>query len=129
MLKSKYIFPILLLISVALTSCLKEDEKVTPHQPGSSITANVNMGTNYKYQYYYDLETNTVVGQHLKDIWDIGYDSNADGHAIVLNGANFAKIWRTGQTDFAAVTDTTGAKWRADDNTGRLDSTAIGEWG
>jgi hypothetical protein len=128
-LKSKYILPVLLLLGVVFSSCLKEDDKVTPHQPGPSTIGNVNMGTNYKFQYYYDLETNTVVGQHLKDIWDIGYDSNPDGHAIVLNGANFAKIWRTGETDFAAVTDTMGASWRADDNSGRLDSTAIGEWG
>lgn len=128
-LKSKYVSAVLLLFSVVITSCLKEDDIVTPRQPGPSLTGNVNMGTNYRFQYYYNLETNTVVGQHLKDIWDIAYDSRANGHAIVLNGANFAKIWRTGQTDFAAVTDTTGANWRADDNTGRLDSTAIGEWG
>lgn len=128
-LKSKYIFPVLLLLSVVFTSCLKEDDKVPPHQPGSAITGNMDMGTNYRFQGYFNLETNTFVSQNLKDIWDIGFDCNPAGHAIILNGANFAKIWRTGETDFAAVTDTMGASWRADDNSGRLDSTAIGEWG
>lgn len=112
-----------------LTSCLKEDEPVKPHEPGEAISNSFNMGPNYRYQSFFNLETNSFVSQNLKDIWDIGFDCRNGEYAIVLNGAKLCKVWRTGQTDFAAVTDTVGSFWRADDNSGRLDSTAIGEWG
>lgn len=120
---------LLLLVVVLFSSCLKEDTPVKPHQPGDAIPGSFNMGDNYKFVYYFDIENNAVVGQHLKNLWDIAFDSRQGKYVIKVNPAKFCKIFNTGQTNFDAVTDTTGAIWRADVSSGNPDSTAVGTWG
>ena len=127
-LKSKYMLWVILLLSVVLTSCLKEDERVAPHQPGQSTEGSFNMGTNYRYQSYFDFASNSFVGQNSKGVWDLGFETTPQGFAIITNGAKFCKIKRTGNSNFDAVTDTAGNPWRVD-VLGYLDSTAIGTWG
>lgn len=115
-------------LAILLTSCLKDDEAVKPHQPGVTTTNSFNMGTNYRYQTYFDIETNTFVSQNLKTTWDMAFDTRPSGFSIIVNAAKFCKVANTGTTNFNAVTDTVGAQWKADE-TGSLDTTAIGIWG
>lgn len=120
---------LLLLLSVLLfSSCLKDDEPVTPHQPGNSIITSFNLGTNYRYQGFFDLATNTFVAQNLKSAWDLAFDTRNGKFNVILNGAKFCKVANMGNVDFASVTDTTGSSWTFDTNTGNLDSTGVGQW-
>ncbi len=111
-------------------SCEKEELPVTPHIAGDVITATVNMEQNYRWQFYYDLGTNSVVGQNLKSSWDLGFETSPSGYSIILNTSKAMFAWNTGDTNFVAVTDTAGffvnKKW--DEPSGHLDSTAIGNW-
>jgi hypothetical protein len=117
-------------IVILLSSCQKEELPVPAHDPGDIITATVNMESNYKWQIYYDLKTNTVVGQNLKTSWDLGFESSHNGFHIILNSSKAMFARNTGKTDFLSVTDTIGfsvnKKW--DEASGNLDSTAIGDW-
>lgn len=115
--------------AVLFTSCLKEDKPVPAHQPGSSITSSFDMGTYYRNQAYFNIETNSFAAQNLKTIWDMGFDTRPGKYAIVLNGAKFCKVWNTGIPDMASVEDTLGANWAFDTNTGNPDSTGVGAWG
>ncbi len=124
-----YMLMLAAISSLLFTACLKEDEPVTPHQPGSSVTSSFNLGTNYRYQGYFNLETNTFVGQNLKTAWDMGFDTRPGKYAIVLNGAKFCKVWNTGIANMTLVQDTVGANWAFDTNTGNLDTTGVGAWG
>jgi predicted secreted protein len=123
---------ILLLSSIVIlvSSCQKEELPVPAHDPGDIITATVNMESDYKWQIYYDLKTNTVVGQNLKTRWDLGFESSPNGFHIILNSSKAMFARNTGITDFLSVTDTIGfsasKKW--DEASGNLDSTAIGDW-
>lgn len=119
----------LLALMVVLVSCLKEDKPVQAHTPGNAVTANANMGTNYRFQYYFDIENNSFVGQNLKSIWDLAFDSRDGKFTIFLNGAKLTKVANTNVTDMSLVTDTLGANWRVDVPSGNYDSTAIGNWG
>lgn len=113
-----------------LFSCKKEELPVPTHDPGNVTTATVNMESNYKWQLFYDLKTNTVVGQNLKTSWDLGFEATPSGYRIILNTSKAMFARNTGNTDFTAITDTTGfavnKKW--DEASGNLDSTAIGDW-
>jgi hypothetical protein len=111
-------------------SCEREELPVPPHDPGNVITATVNMEMNYRWQFYYDLGTNSVVGQNLKSTWDLGFETSASGYRVILNTAKAMFAWNTGDTNFVAVNDTTGftANRRWDEPSGNLDSTAIGNW-
>lgn len=121
---------ILVLGILLLSSCKKGELPVPKHDSGNVITSTVNMESNYKYQIYFDLKTNTVVGQNLKTAWDIAFEASPEGNRIRLNGSKAMYAFDTGETDFDAVTDTlgfaAGRSW--DEPSGNLDSTAIGEW-
>ncbi len=111
-------------------SCKKEELPVPKHEAGDVITASVNMDVSYKWQIYYDLNTNTVVGQNLKTAWDLAFETNANGFHVVLNSSKVMFAYNTNIVNFSTVTDTIGfavnKKWDAP--TGNLDSTAIGDW-
>jgi len=113
-----------------LFSCKKEELPVPAHDPGNVTTATVNMESNYKWQLFYDLKTNTVVGQNLKTSWDLGFEATPSGYRIILNTSKAMFARNTGNTDFTAIADTIGfavnKKW--DEASGNLDSTAIGDW-
>lgn len=120
----------LLGLSISLFSCRKEELPAPKHVAGNVITATVNMESTYKWQLYYDLETNTVVGQNPKAVWDLGFETGINDFHIVLNTSKSMFVKNTGNTDFAVVTDTAGfeanKKW--DEPSGNVDSTAIGDW-
>lgn len=117
---------------IGLGSCMRDELPVKPHESGNVTAASVDMDATYKYQVYYDLRTNTVVGRNEKTIWDIGLETTVDGYHVVMNSAKAMYAMATNKTDFAAVTtaDTlrfaTHSKWDAFN--GSMDSTAIGDW-
>ncbi|MEX0967102.1 MAG: HmuY family protein [Bacteroidia bacterium] len=110
------------------SGCDKGELPVPAHEPGDVITASVNMGSDYRYQVFYDLETNSVVSRNLRTDWDLGFEASETGWHIVLNSARAGAAARAATTDFAAVTSHQNAAWAWDDQKGNLDSTAIGDW-
>ncbi|MBI2281146.1 MAG: hypothetical protein HYU68_10720 [Bacteroidetes bacterium] len=124
-------FLILFISSVmVLSSCVKEELPVPKHDPGNIITNTVNMGSNYKWQVYFNLKNNTVVGENLKTSWDLGFETSSDGYRIILNSSKAMYAAKTNQTDFSLVTDTIGfsATKDFDSPTGNMEQTAIGDW-
>lgn len=117
------------LMAILLQGCLPRETPVPVHEAGDVLTASVNMEHDYKWQIYYDLNSNTQVGKNNKAAWDLGFESGTEGYRIILNNAKLMAAYQTDKTDFAAVqhSDTTG-KLRRDSPTGSLDSTAIGDW-
>lgn len=120
------------IVSIAFffCSCEKDELPVEPHSAGSAFTSAVDMNADYKYQVYFDLETNRMVGQCLKSSWDIGFEADATGFHVIVNSAKSMFAWNTGDTSFVSLTDTAGfaigKMWDA--VSGTLDSTAVGDW-
>lgn len=119
-----------LLLLSSLSSCLNKETPVPAHDPGDVLTSAVSIGEDYKMQVYYSLKNNTVVGQNEKTVWDLGFETSADGWHIVLNSSKVMKVYVIDDTDFAAVSmaDTSGKRALMDMPSGSLDSTAIGNW-
>jgi len=123
----KYLILLITVITL-LTSCEKEEKPVPLHDAGDVVTNEVEMTTSYKYQLYFDLETNSVVGQNLKTDWDLGFEASPTGNHIILNTAKRMYVANTNQNDFAIVTDTIGLTFGWDEASGNLDSTGVGTW-
>jgi hypothetical protein len=119
---------ILIVISVILFSCEKEELPVPAHESGDVITNSVKMESDYRYQLYFDLETNTMVKQNLKTDWDLGFETTEIGSKVILNGAKYMKAASTTTTNFGSIYDTTGYIFNIDMPSGSIDSTAIGNW-
>jgi hypothetical protein len=113
-----------------LAACEREELPVAPHETGLLTTSAVNMDANYRWQVYFDLGTNREVGRCLKTSWDLAFQTTASGFHVFLNSSKAMAAWNTGDTNFTAVTDSTGfaAGRKFDEASGNEDSTAIGDW-
>lgn len=125
---NKFVFYISLI--VVLSSCLKEEIPVPKHEPGDVITNEVNMSSNYKWQIYFNLEENKVVGQNLKTTWDLGFECDPNNHGIILNSSKSMFVYPTNETNFQQVDDTVGytSNRKLDEPNGDMTKTAIGDW-
>lgn len=126
--KNQILFAVIVLGS--FTSCLKEEIPVPKHEPGDVLTNEVNLSSNYKYQIYFNLEENKVVGQNLKTTWDLGFESDPNNHRIILNSSKSMFVYPTSETDFQLVNDTVGytSNRKLDEPNGDITKTAIGDW-
>lgn len=119
---------IIVSMTVLLSSCFKEDEPITPHVPGNFITDTVPLTDSYQYQIYYNLYDSSITGSNIRSVWDLGFESSADGWRVILNTSCFMKsAYLSGQV-FGAPSDTTGAVWHFNPSDGSADSLAIGKW-
>jgi len=119
---------IYIILLFALTSCFEQDEMVPPHDPGNLTVGEVALTETYKYQVFYDLETNSSIKQILISDWDLGFESSDSGYHVVLNTSKMMLAGNTGQTDFEKVKSSSGLSMNFDPSHGNLDSTAIGNW-
>lgn len=118
----------LFIISILLTSCLKEETPVPSPQPGNVETVQIEIGWPYTNQVYYDCGTNSVVKTNTKYDWDISFECTPSGFHVLLNTARGMFISNEGNVPFSSVTSEIGATWLWDNPNGDLDSTAFGNW-
>ena len=118
----------LVLILIVTSACLKEEIPIESHAIGSLVTNQIELGVDYRYQVYYDFETNTMVKQHLKTDWDLGFENGGDGFRVILNISKAMSSASKPIAYFESTTDTSGCQWGYDVNSGNLDSTAISDW-
>lgn len=97
---------------------------------GELQTAQLDMGVDYRTQFWFSLSENAIVHSNLKTAWDLGFESNTNGTHIMLNGSRAMKVLKTDATSMSQVNDTAGigSGGRADMPSGRLDSTAFGDF-
>jgi hypothetical protein len=104
-------------ISTTMTGCLKEEEPVKPTKSGSVITRTIEMTPQYRYQVFYNLEEDSLVGRNPKWDWDLAFDASAEGSVVHINGAKFMFASQMQTEDFLAVRDTQGyfkkRRWEA----------------
>jgi hypothetical protein len=114
-------------ISTTWVGCLKDEEPVKPTKSGSVITRTIEMTPQYRYQTFYNLEKDSLIGRNLKWDWDLAFDASADGSVVHINGAKYMFASAMPTQDFASVRDTQGSfqkrRWEA---VNTLDSVTIG---
>lgn len=115
-------------ITLMVTSCFKEDDKVQPHQGGDATTDTIALTQNYKYQVYFDLSSNTKPATNARTDWDLAFSGKSDGTQILLNTSCFMKAADCGLIPFAQPIDTTGLRWTFDRSDGNPDSVALLNW-
>lgn len=119
---------IVLIGSLLLASCFKDDKMVPAHEPGQVTTMVIPMTQYYTYQVYFDIMSGEIVSSNDRSIFDLNFDCNDTSTIIKLNTANFAMIALTEFESFEEVTDTTGLKWNYDKSDGNPDSIALLNW-
>jgi len=109
-----------LVLLFALTSCFEEDEMVLPHDPGDLTVGKVELTETYKYQVFFDLETNKSVKQNIITEWDLGFETSDSGWHVILNTSKMMLAGNTGLTDFETVKSIGGTDMNFDPSHGNL---------
>lgn len=110
-----------------LGACFKKEIPVERPVTGSE-TGQVELGGNYANQIYYDLETNTMIRQNNREVWDLAFEAGENGFHVLLNESRLMAAARSSETEITALTSDAGLTYTWDLHTGNLDSTAIGDW-
>lgn len=123
---------IYILIPFVFISCIPEDTPVSAYDRGDAVIAEVAMGSFYENQLYFSFAEDTIVAVNEIIAWDLGFACDDHKH-IIINFATSAKIYNLGQVDFASVTQEDvnaigDSLFTYDNQYGKIDSTAIGEW-
>lgn len=120
------IIPIIL---ITLSSCFKEDQIIElPPTAGELKEGTAALSSNYKYQVFYDLSTNTSVKSNLITDWDLGFSCSDTSWNIILNNSKIMYAGNSFNTNFEALIDTTGLEMLFDASSGNNDSLALKDW-
>ncbi len=117
-----------LIVLFIFSSCLNKELPVPNPQQGDLVLGQVELGTTYGLQIYYDLATNSIVKTNHKTDWDLAFECDNDGWHVLLNTSLAMAAANMGELEFNEVNDIAGAEWNWDHQTGNLDSTAIGDY-
>jgi hypothetical protein len=118
---------LLILLIPMLGACFKKEIPVD--KPVSdATTSQVELGSNYANQIYYDLETNSIIRQNNREVWDLAFEAGENGFHILLNESRLMAAALSAETNLSALTSDAGLTYTWDYHTGNLDSTAIGDW-
>lgn len=121
---------VFMILTLAVVACHPDELALEPRKPGDIIQANVNVGSEYKWQVYYNLQNNVEVKRILKTDWDLAFDTDPNSQIVFLNSAKLMFAAQTNKQHLEDVNDTLGlgADMRFDVSSGNKDSTAIGNW-
>lgn len=119
---------IILVLTLALTSCFEEDVMVAPHEPGNLLEGQVSLGSGYEQQVFFDLLRNMEVSTNLVSEWDLSFESSTGGWLIRLNSSKFMYAGNSHDTLFDAELKQNELEMDFDTSDGNPDSTALGQW-
>lgn len=123
------IFLLLLLFPFFFTSCFVDDDEIIEPTIISYTVGKVELTTNYKYQVFYSLATDSSVSYNLITDWDLGFECSDSGWHVKLNQAKTMYAGNSNSTDFSSVTSSSAYDMYFDPSyMFAADSTAIGEW-
>ena len=129
----KYAFHLLFVILFFFASCEKKDNPITLPAKGDGSIMQVDMGENYDYQFYINLDLGKVVHATKNNLYHLAFQSGDNQQGVLTNSGQGMAVYNTGKSDFAAVdfNDTSIAyrNWKYDAPSNEIDSSAIGNWG
>ena len=99
---------ILLLISVLMVSCMKDELPVPAHPRGDARRSQVCMGSGYQEQHWLHLATGEIKASNLKTAWSLAFESAPEGWRVMLNGSLLMSAWNVGDVEITLPMDTAG---------------------
>lgn len=113
---------ILVIVTLMGASCELEEIPVDPYNRGEKSEQQIELGSNYLQQVWFDLGTNSVVGANDKYAWDLAFDAHDTSHAIYLNTSIAMKAVELETTDMNEEVIPSRLNFRQDISTGTPDS-------
>jgi len=116
------------ILIIVLSSCFKEDEKLTISKPSATETDTIVLGNTYYNQSWVDLNGLIEKSKSKIDNWDLEFSCNENDFIIRLNSALSMYAGTNKDTVFENVISEEGIPMRFDASSGNTDSLAFGGW-
>jgi hypothetical protein len=123
--KSNYLAFVCLLL---FSACFEREEPIEPFPRGDNMEAEVELGSDYRYQAYFDLSTGNWLNKKRKNTWDIAWSASDSSDHIEINSGHGMWAAFTPEEDLNKITDTTGLEFKFDWPGGHPDSLALTGW-
>lgn len=116
------------MVGLIVFSCDPGDTPIPPKQPAEAQIAQLEMGSDYGQQLFFDLESGEVVAQNTRTTWDLLFSCIHPEGALFLNGSKRMLAYPTGDTTLNAAVDLSSADWQWDHPTGAVELGVFANW-
>jgi hypothetical protein len=121
----KYKYLIFIAFSFFLVSCFDKDEMIISAKRDNVFQVEKSV---YLFQTYFNLSESKIIAEEENKVWDLGFETSANGWHIILNSSKFMKVAVIANSDFNTVKSSAGLTYTFDTSNGHIDSTGIGDW-
>ena len=111
-----------------LLGCEQNEIPIKQHSSGNITSKQINMGSSYSQQIFYNLNDNTVITENEKTDWDLAFESSSEGWNIIINSSTFSQLAELSDINFNDHISVNNLNWRYDNPLGIRDETAFGDY-
>jgi len=110
---------------ILLLSCEQDEIPILQHQSGEIKNNQVEMGSDYSKQIYYNLNNNIIISENIKTNWDLAFGTNTD--QIIINSSTFSQLSELKNSNFLNLISNENLIWQWDNPKGTEHGTAFGD--
>jgi len=111
-----------------LLGCEQNEIPIKQHSSGNITSKQINMGSSYSQQIFYNLNDNTVITENEKTDWDLAFESSSEGRNIIINSSTFSQLAELSDINFNDHISVNNLNWRYDNPLGIRYETAFGDY-
>lgn len=111
-----------------LSSCFEKEQAIEPFPRGDNKEAEIEMGSDYRYQAYFNLNTGQWLNKILKNTWDIAWSCSDTSNVIEINSGHGMWAAHSTRERLEDIKDTAGLIFQFDWPGGHPDSLAFSNW-
>ena len=115
-------------VFIVLLGCEQNEIPIKQHSSGNITSKQINMGSSYSQQIFYNLNDNTVITENEKTDWDLAFESSSEGRNIIINSSTFSQLAELSDINFNDHISVNNLNWRYDNPLGIRDETAFGDY-
>ena len=115
----------LIFIFLLCISCEQNELPIQQHPMGAVETTQINLGSNYSQQIFYNLKDDITVANNVKTDWDLAFSSSIYNNQIIINSSTFSQISELENHIFENSITIADLVWRWDNPKGLYNGTAI----
>ena len=115
-------------VFIFLLGCEQNEIPIKQHSSGNITSKQINMGSSYSQQIFYNLNDNTVITENEKTDWDLAFESSSEGCNIIINSSTFSQLAELSDINFNDIISVNNLNWRYDNPLGITDETAFGDY-
>tara|TARA_B100001250_G_scaffold334074_1_gene299873 strand:+ start:16989 stop:17957 length:969 start_codon:yes stop_codon:yes gene_type:complete len=106
------------LLLILCVACEQDEIAIDKHPIGEIEVTQINIGSDYSQQIFYNINENNIIGNNIKTDWDLAFRLNANESKIIINSSTFSQISKLENYNFNTPVILADLTWRWDNPNG-----------